>query len=212
MASARLQSRAIVEGITSLTEDGEALPTLPNQGFIKSNHHRVPDALCAGSLPQWMAVYTTPRHEKAVVRQLNARHVESFLPLYRSMRRWKNGCKVAVDLPLFPNYVFVNLPRRESVRVLQAPGVLWIVSAGREPLVLPNAEVESLRSGLPGRRFEPHPYLVVGEKVRVVSGALEGMAGILLRKKNELRVVLSLDLIRQSVSVEIGVDEVEPAQ
>ena len=185
---------------------------LPSPAFLKSDPEAVPDAISSGALPQWMAVYTTPRHEKAVVRQLNARNVESFLPLYRSMRHRKNGCKVTVDLPLFPNYVFVNVHKRESVKVLQAPGVLWIVSAGREPSVLPNAEVESLRLGLPGRRFEPHPYLVVGEKVRVISGALEGMVGILVRKKNELRVILSLDLIRQSVSVEIGIDEIEPAQ
>jgi transcription antitermination factor NusG len=170
------------------------------------------EALAASSSPQWFAAYTTPRHEKAVVRQLDARHLESFLPLYRSIRRWKNGCKVPVDQPLFPNYVFVNVRRRESVKVLQVPGVLWIVSAGREPSVLPNAEIESLRAGLPGRHFEPHSYLVVGERVRVVSGALEGMTGVLVRKKNEFRVVLSLDLIRQSVSVEIGIDEVEPLQ
>ncbi len=96
------------------------------------------------------------------------------------------------------------------MKVLQVPGVLWIVSAGREPSVLPNAEIESLRAGLPGRQFEPHPYLVIGERVRVVSGALAGMVGVLVRMKNECRVVLSLDLIRQSVSVEIGIDEVEP--
>lgn len=117
-----------------------------------------------------------------------------------------------VDQPLFPNYVFVNVHRRDSVQVLQVPGVLWLVSAGREPSVLPTAEIESLRAGLLGRNFEPHPYLVVGERVRVTSGALEGMIGVLVRKKNETRVVLSLDLIRQSVSLEIGIDEVEPLQ
>ena len=163
-------------------------------------------------MPPWFAAYTTPRHEKAIVRQLDARHIESFLPLYRSIRRWKNGCRVPVDQPLFPNYVFVNVHRRDSVQVLQVPGVLWLVSAGREPSVLPTAEIESLRAGLPGRNFEPHPYLVVGERVRVTSGALEGMIGVLVRKKNETRVVLSLDLIRQSVSLEIGIDEVEPLQ
>lgn len=207
-----LRSKAILNESTSLTEDGEALSSLTNPVHPSHAPEALPEALAATSSPQWFAVYTVPRHEKAVVRQLEARHVESFLPLYRSLRRWKNGCRVAVDQPLFPNYVFVNVRRREAVRVLQAPGVLWIVSAGREPSVLPNAEIESLRAGLPERNFEPHPYLIVGEQVRIVSGALEGMIGVLVRKKNEFRVVLSLDLIRQSVSVEIGIDEIEPLQ
>ena len=183
--------------LTSTVVTGDAPETLP-------------EACADISSRQWFAAYTTPRHEKAIVRQLDARHIDSFLPLYRSIHRWKNGCRVPVDQPLFPNYVFVNVHRRESVKVLQVPGVLWIVSAGREPSVLPNAEIESLRAGLPGRQFEPHPYLVIGERVRVVSGALAGMVGVLVRMKNECRVVLSLDLIRQSVSVEIGIDEVEP--
>ena len=94
--------------------------------------------------------------------------------------------------------------------MLQVPGVLTIVSAGRELASLPTSEVEALRSGLPLRQFEPHPYLAVGEKVRIVSGALAGMTGVLVRKKNNLRVVLTLDLIQQSVAVEVGIDEIEP--
>ena len=78
------------------------------------------------------------------------------------------------------------------------------------PSALPYAEIESLRAGLPLRQFEPHPYLVAGEKVRIAAGSLAGMVGVLVRKKNECRVVLTLDLIRQSVSVEIGMDEIEP--
>jgi transcription antitermination factor NusG len=160
--------------------------------------------------PKWFAAYTTPRHEKAVVRQLDARALESFLPLYSSVRRRANGCKVTVEQPLFPNYVFVNIARRDSVKVLQVPGVLSLVSAGREPASLPTDEIESLRAGLPLRCFEPHAYLVVGEKVRVTTGSFAGMVGVLLRKKNQFRVVLTLELIRQSVAVEVGADEIEP--
>lgn len=158
---------------------------------------------------KWFAVYTSPRHEKAVVRQLDARHLESFLPLYSSVRRWKNGCRVTVDRPLFPSYVFVRFERRNSVKVLQTPGVLSIVSSGREPSALPCAEIESLRAGLTLRQFEPTPYLVAGEKVRITAGSLEGMIGLLVRRKNDYRVVLTLDLIRQSVAVEVGADEIE---
>lgn len=160
-------------------------------------------------LQNWFAAYTTPRHEKMVARHLVARHIESFLPLYTSIRRWKNGCRVAIAKPLFPGYIFVHIARRECAKVLQVPGVVSIVSTGREPSALPNAEIESLRSALPLLRVEPHPYLVVGEKVRIISGSLQGMIGVLVRKKNDLRVVLTLDLIQQSVAVEIDADQIE---
>src|SRR5271166_5061858 len=163
-------------------------------------------------LSRWFAVYTTPRHEKSVTRQFEVRHIEAFLPLYRSVHRWKNGCKVQVDQPLFPNYVFVLLGRREYIRVLQVPGVLSLVGSGRQPLALPTSEIESLRSGLPLREFEPHPYLAAGDRVRIHSGSLAGMVGVLVRKKNRFRVILTLDLIMQSVAVEIGIDEIEPVK
>jgi transcription antitermination factor NusG len=202
----------MLEGITSLTEDGEALSLLADSSavFVLAIAPGQRGAADLEESPKWLAAYTTPRHEKAVVRQLDVRRVESFLPLYSSVRRWKNGCRVKVDRPLFPNYVFVHVCRRDSVKVLQLPGVLSIVSTGREPSALPHSEIEALRSGLPLRQFEPHPYLVAGEKVRITSGALAGMIGVLVREKNEFRVVLTLDLIRQSVSVEIDVDEIEP--
>jgi len=170
----------------------------------------VPLTTASAAPLEWFAAYTLPRHEKAAGRQFDARHIEWFLPLYRVSRRWKNGCKVTVEQPLFPSYIFVCINRCQAVSVLQVPGVLTIVSAGRELASLPTSEVEALRSGLPLRQFEPHPYLAVGEKVRIVSGSLAGMIGVLLRKKNNLRVVLTLDLIRQSVAVEVGIDEVEP--
>jgi transcription antitermination factor NusG len=158
---------------------------------------------------QWFAAYTNPRHEKAVVRQFSARHLESFLPLYTSVRRWKNGCQVAVQQPLFPGYVFVHIPRRDAVKVLQVPGVVAIVGSGREPSPLEAQEIESLRAALPQRRYEPHPYLAIGDRVRIIAGPLAGMSGVLLRNQNHFRVVLSLELIMQSVAVEVGRDEIE---
>jgi transcription antitermination factor NusG len=170
-----------------------------------------PDAVPEQST-NWYAVYTTPRHEKAVARQFEARHIEAFLPVYRSVRRWRNGCRVNVDLPLFPNYVFAALRRPDYLRVLQTPGVLWLVGSGREPSPLASSEIDSLRAELSRREFEPHPYLVEGDRVRIHSGALAGMVGVLVRKKSKLRVVLTLDLIMQSVAVEIGADEIEPVR
>ena len=159
--------------------------------------------------PKWFAVYTTPRHEKAVARHFEFRRIESFLPLYMEMHRWKNGCRVNVEQPLFPGYIFARIGRRDSTQVLSVPGVLLIVGSGREPLALPDFEIEALRSGLHLRKFEPHPYLAVGEKARIKSGSLAGMVGVLARKKNSLRVVLTLELIMRSVAVEVDADELE---
>lgn len=161
--------------------------------------------------PVWLAAYTTPRHEKSVVRHLAVREVEYFLPLYKATRHWKNGCKVEVEFPVFPNYVFVRVDRKLSNRVLDAPGVLAFAGSGRLPVPIPDCEIEWLRNDLPLRKFEPHPFLVVGNRVRITSGALAGMSGVLTRKKSGLRVVLSVDLIRQCVAVEVGMDEIEPS-
>jgi transcription antitermination factor NusG len=135
----------------------------------------------------WLAAYTTPRHEKSVVRHL----------------------EVEVELPVFPNYVFVRLDRRESSQVLDTPGVLAFAGSAKLALPVPDAEIEWLRNELPLRKFEPHPYLVLGSRVRIKSGPLAGMSGVLTRKKSGPRVVLTIDLILQSVAVEVGMDELE---
>lgn len=162
--------------------------------------------------PNWFAVYTSPRHEKAVSRQLDSRSLEFFLPLYKSVRRWKNGCRVAVEQPLFPGYVFVHVRRRDSAKVLQIPGIVAIVSRGRNPAPLPTADIESLRLALPQRLIEPHPYLAAGQKVRIVCGPLTGFVGVVSRTKSGLRAVLTLDLISQSIAVEVGIEEIEPVR
>lgn len=151
-----------------------------------------------------------PRHEKRVEQHLRLREVESFLPLYRSPRKWRNGLKVVLELPLFPGYIFVRIRRSERVKVLEVPGVLAIVggTAG-EMAHLPIAEIEALRSGLHLRQAEPHPLLTVGQRARIRSGAFAGLEGVVVRKKNSLRVVLTLDLIMQSIAVEVDGDELE---
>jgi len=158
----------------------------------------------------WFAVQTVPRHEKTVVKHCELRTIESFLPLYWETHKWRNGCKPKVGQPLFPGYLFIRITREERLRVLPIPGVVSLVGAGRVPTPLADFEIESLRSGLHLRAFEPHPYLVVGAKVRITNGALTGMTGVLVRNKNKYRVVLALDLIMRSVAVEVDVHEIEP--
>jgi transcription antitermination factor NusG len=160
---------------------------------------------------QWYALQTYPRHEKRVRDRLIWSGVESFLPLYERINRWKNGCNMRLELPLFPNYLFVKIALRRRARVLNTPGVVSLVGAGFQPWPLPNGEIEALRDGLHLRRAQPHPYLVMGHRTRIKAGPLQGLSGILVRRKGDFRVVLSIDLLMQSVSVEVGVEDVEPA-
>ncbi len=158
----------------------------------------------------WFAAYTWSHHEKRVALHFAERRIESFVPLYAARHRWKNRCEVNLQLPLFPNYVFVRIYPRERVRVLEVPGVQSLVGFGRIPAPLPYFEIETLRAGLGQRKIEPHPYLVIGERVRIQAGPMQGLVGVLVRKKINFRVVLALDLIRQSVAVEVDADDVEP--
>jgi transcription antitermination factor NusG len=139
------------------------------------------------------------------------RQIETFLPLYRTTRRWKKSLPVDLELPLFPTYVFVRIAREARGAVLGVPGVLSIVGSAREAWTLPDFEIEALRSGLLERKIQPHPYLAVGERVRIKAGVMAGVEGVLVRKKNDFRVVLSLDAIMRSVAVEVDADDIEPA-
>lgn len=161
--------------------------------------------------PNWFAVYTYSRHEKRVDQYLSMREIEHFLPLYRTQHKWSDGSSVTLDLPLFPGYLFVRIKPADRVRVLEIPGVVTVVGGtGREPAPLSDVDIEALRGGLHLRHAEPHPLLNVGEKVRIRSGALSGMKGIVQRKKNRCRVVLTIDLIMLSVAVEVDESELEP--
>ncbi len=162
--------------------------------------------------PLWYAAYTCARHEKRVAEQLERRSLELFLPLYETVHRWKNG-RVRLELPLFPGYVFVRIALQERLRVLEVPSVVRLVGFGGLPTPLPEGEVEALREGLTrDLHAEPHPFLSVGRKVRVRSGPLQGLEGILLRRKGNCRVVISMDLIMRSIVVDLDLADVEPTR
>ncbi len=165
-----------------------------------------------GELAKWYAVFTMARHEKQIAWQLGQRQIESFLPIYRTKHRWKNRCTVALELPLFPNYLFVRIDPAERIRVLRVPMVLSIVSSRREPLPVPNHYIKGLQDGLLARGIEPHPGLDVGDRVRITQGAMADMVGVLDRQKNSLRVVLKLEMIGRSVAVEVDAADIESAE
>jgi transcription elongation factor/antiterminator RfaH len=159
--------------------------------------------------PQWYVVYTSANHEKRVTQQLQQRSVQHFLPLYESVRRWKDR-RMKLQLPLFPGYVFVRLSSWEQAQVVRVPGIARLVGFNGHPAAVADEEIEALRTyTMTPLGAEPHPYLTVGRRVRVRRGTLAGMEGILVRRKNALRVVLSLDLIMRSVSVEVDASDLE---
>jgi transcription antitermination factor NusG len=159
--------------------------------------------------PHWYAVYTCANHEKRVSEQLAAREVQHFLPVYRSVRRWRDR-RVELDLPLFPGYVFVRLALCDRLRVVNIPSVVRLVGFGALPTALPDEDVETLRAGLDPRLVaEPHPFLTEGRRVRVRSGPLEGMRGILLGRRGKARFIVSVELIMRSMSVELDEADLE---
>lgn len=159
--------------------------------------------------PHWFAVYTISRHEKRVARHLEQRQIEHFLPLYRTQHCWKDGSRAVVELPLFPGYVMARTRWNERLGVLETPGVVSIVGTGKGPAPLPDFEVEALRRGLDPARAEPHPLLTVGKRVRIKTGALAGIEGIVIRSKSGYRVVLTLNLLQQSIAIEVDGEDVE---
>lgn len=164
-----------------------------------------------GFEPRWYAVSTRSRHEKSVEDLLQRKRIETFLPLYETVRRWKNGDH-RVQLPLFPGYAFVHIALRDRLQVLKVPGVARLVGFSGSPTPLADDEVESLRQALAaGMKAAPHPYLTVGRQVRITAGPLTGCEGILVRRKGTVRVVLSIDLIQRSVLVDLDANALEPA-
>ena len=175
--------------------------------------------LCAKSFPcgsaaepvGWFALYTTSRHEKRVAEHLGQREIEHFLPLYRSKRKWRDGSRVTLNLPLFTGYLFVRIEGCQRGKVLEIPGTVALVTGtGGKPATLPDATILALRSGLQEREAEPHPLLTVGQRARICFGAFAGFEGVVVGQKNRCRVVLTMENIMQSFSVEMSVEDLEP--
>jgi transcription antitermination factor NusG len=180
----------------------ERIPTISNRVEVASTQRPV-----ASVRPQWSVAYTSANHEKRVAEQLVQRSVEHFLPTYESVRRWKDR-RTKLQLPLFPGYVFVCLSLCDRIKVLQVPGVAWLVGFNGQPAVVADQEIEALRSSTATHLgVQPHPYLKVGHRVKIRRGILAGVEGILVRRKNALRVVLSIDLIMRSVSIEVDASD-----
>ena len=160
----------------------------------------------------WHALYTRHQHEKSVAASLSQKGFDTFLPLYAATHLWADRNKQLL-LPLFPCYVFVrgNFAGQE-LPILATPGVYGFVRYTGRAAVIPDAEMGCLKRMIESSlRIEPHPFLKRGDLVRVKSGPLMGIEGILRRRKNSCRIVLSVELLQKSVAVEVDAYTVERA-
>lgn len=159
--------------------------------------------------PLWHALYTRHQHENVVAQALTGKGFQIFLPLYRSVHQWKDRRK-EIHLPLFPNYVFIHGGIDRMLSIVTTPGVHSMVSWGGRPADIPAREIEAIRRMVEGPlQVEPHPYLKCGDVVRIKSGPLQGIEGILVRKTRGYRLVLSVEMLSKSAAVEVDISTVE---
>lgn len=156
----------------------------------------------------WFAIWTRSRHEQVVRTQLEGKGIESFLPTVSRWSRWKDRKKM-VDWPLFPGYCFARFDPQARLPILTCTGVVSIVSFDGVPAPVPETEVEGIRRLVESElKYDPCPFLREGMLVEVVHGPLSGVVGRLVRKGTRARLVLSVDLIGQAVSVQVDAADV----
>ncbi len=157
----------------------------------------------------WFAVWTRSRHEKTVHEQLARKAIEAFLPTIPRWSRWKDR-KKKIDWPLFPGYLFVRTDPEQTLPIRMCTGVVSIVSFEGKPTPIPDFEIDGIRRLIDSaRQFDPCPFIREGDLVEVVHGPLKGVIGRLVRKGTHARLVLSVDLIAQAVSVTVDAADVK---
>lgn len=162
--------------------------------------------------PAWFAVQTRPRHEKKVSAELQEKGVTAFLPLLSSTRQWSDRTRV-VEMPLFPQYVFVRIAQtlHTRVSVLRINGVTNFVGTRGIGVPIPDDQMERVqtvvRRGIPATS---HTFLNVGRRIRIRGGALDGLEGILTAVNGDQTLVLSVELIQRSIAIRIAGFSIEP--
>lgn len=195
-----------------LAQNGGSLPAkhwgtltrnLPQRGMITLENEMNSTSHLPDERAPWCAVRTKSNCESVVATALAHKGYEQYLPIHRCRRRL-HGRVIEAELPLFRGYVFCRFDANIPARIVTTPGVLSIVSCGSEPAPIPESEIEAVRAILrSGQALEPWAFVQEGERIRVTRGALEGLEGILLKKRNEWRMVISVIMLQRSISVEI---------
>ncbi len=157
---------------------------------------------------RWYVLFVRSNQERQVAHRLHERGVEHLLPSYSSIRQWKDR-RVKLELPLFPGYVFVRLPLCERMQALTVPNVVSLIGRKDAPSSVSEEEIAWIRNASLSGRAEPYPHLAAGDRVMITSGVMAGMKGILLRKQNSMRVVVSIESICRAFVVEVEATCVE---
>lgn len=155
------------------------------------------------STDPWYALFTRYQHEKLVATALSNKSYDVYLPTYRTVHRWQDRNK-QLSLPLFPCYVFLRGGLDRQLQILTTPGLLHIVSWGGRPAVIPSVQIDAVKQILgSGSPVQSHPFMRCGDRVRVKTGPLMGLEGILERNKGQARLVLSMEMLGRAAAVEI---------
>jgi transcription antitermination factor NusG len=158
----------------------------------------------------WYALQIRSKLGSVANATLCGKGYETYLPLYRSRRRWSDRVK-QLDLPLFPGYLFCRFNERQRLPILTAPGVIGIVGAGKTPIPVDDEEIEAIRAVLrSGLAAQPWPFLQVGSKVYIERGPLTGLEGIIANTDKVYRLIVSVNLLQRSVAVEIDREWARP--
>ncbi len=186
----------------------------PGDAIPQASSHQLagPSGVLLPGSPRWYALYTRSRFEKKLMTELSDRSIEVFLPMREILSRWKDR-KKRIWVPLFAGYIFVNQvdTPENRYRVLNIPGAVRFVGHEGHAEPIPDDQIHAVRRFLEASiSIDPYPYIVVGQRVEIIAGALKGLVGILIQKKGRFRFVLKVDLIRQAVSVEVDASDVRP--
>jgi transcription antitermination factor NusG len=157
---------------------------------------------------QWFALAVKPRFDKSVAQALEMKGYEILLPLYRKHHQYRTRSRES-ELPLFPGYVCCRFDVQARLPILTTPGVIQVLGAGNLPLPLSDVEVNSLQTVMKARLpVVPYPFVDAGRRVRINSGPLAGVEGVVISCKQQIRLVLSITLLQRSVLLEIDRDQV----
>lgn len=169
---------------------------------------RVPVSVPTPQEVAWFAIWTRSRHEQVVREQLEHKHVEAFLPTVTRWSRWKDR-KKKIEWPLFPGYCFARFDPRDRLAILRCTGVVNIISFENELAPIPESEISGIRQLVESDlAYDPCPMIHEGDLVEVTHGPLKGVVGRLVRKGTHARLVLSVEMIGQAVSVEVDAADV----
>jgi transcription antitermination factor NusG len=158
----------------------------------------------------WFALYVRSHFEKAVEQGLRGKGYQAFSPFYQTIRK-RSGRTKALDLPLFPGYVFCCFNPHDRLPILTTPGIVSVLGRGNVPEPVKLSEIRSIQTvAESGRPVQPWPFLQQGQKIRIEAGPLSGTEGTLLRVKNELRLVVSVTLLQRAMAVELDQELVRP--